>query len=179
MSNDTLNQPLPQGGAPNLNPIAVRFGFIAGFIGVLTSLVLYFTNQEYNTLLSLLPILFVFIIIIIAQQQVVKANNNYKFQFGILFNIGMKIAIIAALFTLFYYILYCNSLEPNFIDKMSEMTREKLSKKNMSEEQIEATLIISNKFTTSITVPVFKFLFTLIIGLLGSLIGAAIFKNEK
>ena len=84
-----------------------------------------------------------------------------------------------SIFTLLYYLIYCNFLEPNFVDKMSEISREKLVERNMSEEQIEAALEMSSKFTTPITTPIFKFIFAIIIGTIASLIGAAIFKNEK
>lgn len=179
MSNDTLDQQLKQNGSLETKSNAIKFGIIAGFVTVLSSLVLYFTDQEYNPLLSFIPTILSFIVIILAQQQTVKANNNFIFEFKSLFNIGFKIALIMSIFTLLYYLIYCNFLEPNFVDKMSEISREKLVERNMSEEQIEAALEMSSKFTTPITTPIFKFIFAIIIGTIASLIGAAIFKNEK
>lgn len=179
MSNDTLNQPLTQSGVPNLNPIAVRFGFIAGFIGILTSLILYFTNQEYTSILKWLPVIFMSIVIIGGQQQMVKANNNYKISFGTLLKAGVIITLITAIFMVVYFIIYANFIEPNFIDKILEISKVEMAKKGLSEEQTESAIEMSKKFMSPVFMAIMSFISNTVIGTLVSLIGAAIFKNEQ
>ena len=179
MSDDTLDQPLPQRGEPNLRPIAVKFGFIAGFIGVLTSLVLYFTNQEYTSLLKWLPIIFMIVVIIVGQQQMAKSNSNYLISFGTLFKAGMVITLITAIFMVVYFVIYANFIEPNFIDKILDISRAEMAKKGLSEEQTEAAIEISKKFMSPIFMAVMSFISNFVIGAIASVIGAAIYKKEK
>lgn len=179
MSNDTLNQPLPQSGVPNLCPIAVRFGFIAGFIGVLTSLILYFSNQEYTSILKWLPVIFMLVIIIGGQQQMVKANSNYQISFGTLFKAGVIITLITAIFMVVYFIIYANFIEPNFMDKILDIRKLEMAKKGLSEEQTESAIEMSKKFMSPVFMAIMSFISNSVMGTLASLIGAAIFKNEK
>lgn len=179
MSSDTVNQTLPQSGVPNLTPIAVRFGFISGFIGVLTSLILYFTNQEYTSILKWLPVIFMTVVIIGGQQQMSKANSNYQISFGTLFKAGITITLITAVFMVVYFIIYANFIEPNFIDKILDISRLEMSKKGLSEEQTETAIEMSKKFISPIFMTIMSFISNTVMGTLASLIGAAIFKNEK
>lgn len=179
MSNDTLDQPLPQKGEPNLRPIAVRFGIISGFIGILTSLILYFTNQEYTSLLKWLPVIFMMVIIIVGQQQMAKANSSYLISFGTLFKAGMVITLITAIVMVIYFIFYANFIEPNFADKVLDISRAEMAKKGLSEDQTEAAIEISRKFMSPIIMCVISFISNLVIGVLAAVVGAAIFKNEK
>ncbi len=179
MSNDTLNQSLPQSGVPNLYPIAVRFGFITGFIGVLTSLILYFSNQEYTSILKWLPVIFMLVIIIGGQQQIVKANSNYQISFGTLFKAGITITLITAIFMVVYFIIYANFIEPNFVDKILDISKLEMAKKGLSEEQTESAIEMSKKFMSPVFMAIMSFISNSVMGTLASLIGAAIFKNEK
>lgn len=179
MSNDTLNQPLPQSGVPNLNPIAVRFGFIAGFIGVLTSLILYFTNQEYTSILKWLPVIFMIVIIIGGQQQMVKANSDYQISLGSLFKAGFVITILTAVFMVIYFIIYANFIEPDFVNKILDISKVEMAKKGLSEEQTESAIEMSKKFMSPVFMAIMSLISNTVIGSIASIIGAAIFKNEK
>ncbi|MCB0508392.1 MAG: DUF4199 domain-containing protein [Chitinophagales bacterium] len=163
----------------NIQPIAIRFGLIASFVSILSSLMLYFFNLEYNGFWKWLPTILILAIIIITQKQVVQLNAPYQFSFGELFKFGFVIALISAIALLLYFILYSNFIMPDFIDKIMEVSRKQLEEKGMSEEQIESALEMSKKFMSPTLMMVMSFISSLIMGSLTALIGAGIFKNKK
>lgn len=107
------------------------------------------------------------------------ADDFDKISFGKLFGMGFKITLLITILSLFYMVLYTNVLEPNFIDKIAEVTRENLEKKgNLSEEQIEATLTMSKKFMSPAFMYIMMLFSNILMGSVFSLIGAAVFKKE-
>ena len=119
------------------------------------------------------------IIIIISLRQIAEENKNYTISFGALFKAGMIITLVTAIIMVVYFIIYANFIEPNFIDKILEVTKENLATKGLSEDQVDAALEMSKKFMSPTIMAVTSLISNLIIGAIAAAIGAGIFKNEK
>jgi hypothetical protein len=104
-----------------------------------------------------------------------KANDNYV-TFGNLFSYGFKTtAALTAIFIVFMIILILAL--PEFKQQTIEASRIELEKRNMTDEQIEQSLSIveRNFWVFAIGGTMLSFV---IIGAIGSLIGAAITKKR-
>ena len=78
-----------------------------------------------------------------------------------------------------YFIIYANFIEPNFVDKILDISKLEMAKKGLSEEQTESAIEMSKKFMSPVFMAIMSFISNSVMGTLASLIGAAIFKNEK
>ena len=105
-----------------------------------------------------------------------KANNN-EVSFGNLFAYGFKATAVNTIlfiaFTVLFFLLF-----PEIKEQTIEMAREQLEKrKDMSEDQIDQALEISRKFFW-VGVVGGSMIFMIIIGAIGSAIGAAVAKKR-
>lgn len=105
-----------------------------------------------------------------------KANNN-EVSFGNLFAYGFKATAVYTIlfiaFTVLFFLLF-----PEIKEQTIEMAREQLEKrKDMSEDQIDQALEISRKFFW-VGVVGGSMIFMIIIGAIGSAIGAAVAKKR-
>ena len=105
-----------------------------------------------------------------------KANNN-EVSFGNLFAYGFKATAVYTIlfiaFTVLFFLLF-----PEIKEQTIEMAREQLEKrKDMSEDQIDQALEISRQFFW-VGVVGGSMIFMIIIGAIGSAIGAAVAKKR-
>jgi len=179
LMNDIIDQKLLTEEEINTKPVAIKFGIIASFVAILTSVLLFILDLEYSGLWKYLPIFFMAGIIFIAQQQLVKTNAPHIFTLGSLFKFGFIIALITAVAMLIYFIIYTNIIAPDYMDKILAVTRLELENKGLSEDQIETALNMSKKFMSPVLMMIIGFISNLILGSLAALFGALIFRNEK
>ncbi len=178
MENETIDHPLPQGD-PEIKPYTVKFGIIGGFASVIISLILYFTNMQFASWAKWLPTLLLFAIIILGLKAIVDNNKNKIIPFGSLFGAGMTITLIISIFSVVYFVIYLNLIDPDFISKVLDASRQQMAQKGLSDEQIERAIEMSSKFMSPGLMIVFMVLGSLLFGAIASLIGAAIYKKER
>ncbi len=162
-----------------INSVAYRFGIIAAFSAVFVSILLFILNYEFHGLLKWMPIIVFLIILLVAQKQIVKMNSSYAFSFGKLFKVGFIISIIAAIGMLIYFNIYIQLINPDFADKILEISRTEMAKNGLNDEQIEKGIEMTHKFISPTFMMVMSFISSILFGSITSAIGAAIFKNEK
>lgn len=105
-----------------------------------------------------------------------KANDNTK-TFGELFSYGFKATAIVTLLLTAFMIIY-SLVFPESADKAMEVAREQMStKQELSDEQIDQALEITKKFYFPILIAGTLF-GTMLIGAVGSLIGAGVTKKS-
>ncbi|MFZ9686947.1 MAG: DUF4199 domain-containing protein [Chitinophagaceae bacterium] len=151
-------------------------GLIIGCVLILFNVILIIFNQTGNTNYSWIgsAILIVSINYFIIEN---SKTNNFKKTFGELFTYGFKssaiITLILTAFMIIYTIIFPDSIEKTIITAREQME----SKKDLSEDQIEVALTFTRKFYLPFLIggTIFS---TILIGAVGSLIGAAI-ANKK
>lgn len=178
MENEIIDHPLPQGD-PEIKPYTVKFGIIGGFLSVIISLILYFTNMQFVSWAKWLPTLVLFATIIFGLKAIADGNKNKIISFGSLFGAGMTISVIIALFSVVYFVIYINFIDTDFISKVLDASRQQMAQKGLSEEQIERAVEMSSKFMSPGIMIAFMVLGSLLFGAIASLIGAAIYKKER
>ena len=152
-------------------------GAILGMISVILFLVYYFTGLAFQqNALSWLPTL---ISIALLSYFVVQYSNalNHNVTFGSLFGYGFRSTIIWTLIVVVFtfVILY---IFPDYKEKFMEQVSLRMDKQsNLTEEQRDAGLKMTEKFFTVSVIGGSLFL-NIIIGIVSSLIGAAIAKKN-
>lgn len=104
-----------------------------------------------------------------------QMNNNVTF--GNVFAHGFKITAVVTVIMIVYTIISIKFLFPEMADLATEQARENLEQNNMSEEQIEQAMSITKKFFMPLAIGGVLLVF-MIIGLISSLIGAAVAKKN-
>ena len=118
-----------------------------------------------------------FILIIVACIHYAKQKDGFV-TFGNVFSHGFKTSAIIALIMVAYTLLSFNVFFPDMKDKALEVAQERMeSKGNMTDEQIETAMNFTKKYFLVFTVFAVM-IFTLIFGLIASLIGAAVAKKK-
>ncbi len=179
MINNTIDQQLPAPGNIDIKTNAIKFGIIGGLGGVIVSLILFFGNLQYESWSKWLQSVVMIVAIIAGIKAIADANKNKAIPFGRLFKGGMLTTLIIAIISILYFQLYSNIIEPDFVEHILEESGKQMAEKGLSEEQIDKALEMSKTFMSPGIMSVISFFSSLLMGALISVIGAAIFKNEK
>jgi len=159
---------------------SVNYGLILGTILIIITAILYFTGMQLEGKqwpMYIYYILFPTIIIYAINQY--KKNTNMQLSIIDALKIGVIIAIISALVFAVYNIIFNYFIDPDFINKMMEVTREKLLENpKMTEEMVDKSLEIGKKFANPFLGSTIWIALSAIFGLIYSLIGGLAMKNE-
>jgi len=179
MSNDTLDQPFQTKGNIDIKSNGIKFGIIGGLASVIVSLILFFVDMQMESWAKWISTLVMIGIIILGIKSVANDNQNRLISFGTLFKAGMIMAVIIAIISVVYFLIYINFIETNFIEKVLNESRQQMTEKGLGEEQIEQALEMSKSFMSPGIMVAFSLIGSLFFGAIASLIGAAIFKKER
>jgi hypothetical protein len=144
---------------------------------VLTYLIQYISSDPNSPLkyLGYVP----FIIFLFLTQKELRDQSGGFLTFSEGFSVGFRYAIFASLLLAIFTYVYLTFLNPEIMAKAAEDARAQMEAKgNMSSESIDKAVDITKKFGPVIGAFVLAIMDT-IIGVLVSLIGAAIFKKER
>ena len=147
---------------------------IAGVI-ILFAVLSVVTGSSTTGGLGFLQYLLVIIALIFLISMYAKAHNNTK-TFGELFGYGFKTTTIYTLVFLVFLGIYLAST-PEIKEKSLEAAREEMEKQGRKESEIEQGMAIADKFFWIAVIGGTMF-FLVLVGTVGSLIGAAIPKKN-
>jgi hypothetical protein len=155
----------------------VTAGLMIAAILIVYSLILTFADLSADQTMGYITygIFIIGLIVVIGMHA--KANN-YRLSFGNLFAFGFKTtAVTTIIFLIFMVIL--NLIFPELKEKAYEVAREQMeSQDNLSDDQIEQGLTMMRKFFWVGLIGGSLIMF-LIVGAIGSLIGAAVTKKNQ
>lgn len=141
------------------------------------SLVTYFLGQAGNKSLSYISLLIFGAAIIFSCIYYAKQNNG-NVTFGNTFADGFKTSAAASAISLVYMYLAFKFIMPDVIDLSIEEARKGMAEnKNLSSEQVNQSLAMMEKFFIPFAIGGALFMY-LLIGVIASLIGAAIAKKN-
>lgn len=150
-------------------------GIIIALILIVLQLIIHFIGQEQNSYVGSIGII-LFVIAIIFMTITYSKEQNGQLTFGNLFAYGFKIAAIVTLLMIIWAVLAAKVVFPEMQDKMLQIQREAGLKKGATEEQINQGLEITKKFFLTFMIGG-TLLSYAILGLIGSLLGAAFSKK--
>ena len=151
-------------------------GLLIGLALIIISLVILLTKQENNKSLSGISIAVMVGGIIWACLSFSKQMNG-NVTFGTVFSHGFKTSALVAALVSLWVALTLGLLFPEVIDRALEAERIKLMDKQMSDEEIDNAMTIGKKIAVPMGV-IFTVILYLVMGAIGSLIGAALAKKN-
>jgi hypothetical protein len=150
-------------------------GLLIGAILAIYSIVINFLNLGNSSGTGLLQLVIIIGALIFFVHQYGK-SKNFTETFGNLFAYGFKttavFTIISIVFSIIFFLVF-----PEMKEQSLEIARQKMEEKHMPDDQIEQAINITKKFFW-VGVIGGSMLFLIIIGAIGSLIGAAITKKQ-
>ncbi|GAB1856548.1 hypothetical protein MHTCC0001_13830 [Flavobacteriaceae bacterium MHTCC 0001] len=159
---------------------ALNYGLILGVIGVLISIITYFTGMmergEQWPFYIYYVIFAVFIFLTISK---FKKQNNGLLTFGEALKVGVATAVISALVTSVFGLILHYIIDPELMDRAMEVAREKLyDNPKMTEEMVDKSVEMMKKFSNPLIGTAIGIGGSAIFGLIYALIGGLVMKKE-
>ena len=134
---------------PQIRNYAYKYGLIYGAITIVFSLMLHIMDLTYSG--SNFPQIFGYVllaVLIIWAVVAFRKDNEGKLSVGQATKIGTATALISAIITVLYIIVFANVIEPDFAEKLGELTSEQLREKapQLTEDQISQQVAMQTKF---------------------------------
>jgi len=165
---------------PKTGKFALNYGVLLGVVSVVFGLMLFSLDMHYDQGWAIrgVSLALTVVAIIFGISQFKKANEGFL-TISEALKLGAGIAVIAGIIGIIYFFLLSNVIEPDYMDKMYEIGKEKALADNpqLTEEQIDQGIEIQKGFAW-VTYPIIL-IFNIIIGLVIGLIGGLIMKKQK
>ncbi|MGF1638829.1 MAG: DUF4199 domain-containing protein [Cyclobacteriaceae bacterium] len=156
----------------------VRYGIFIGIAMIAYSLILQVSGQVTNTWLGLVSYIILIAGIVLAHNYYKSMGDGYM-TLGQGLGIGMVICAIAGIFSSIFSYIYIKFVDDSIITKSLEEARIKMEQQNMSDEQIDQALSITEKFTSPFWLFIIGFISILFFGFLISLLVSLFTKKNN
>lgn len=168
---------------PNITPgkFSMNYGLMLGLVMIVINVLMYITGMtlEGKQWPQFLYYLIFPVTIFYAVNQFKKKNGNVL-SLGQAIKTGLIIAVISAIVYAVYSLIFHYVIDPDFVSKVMEVTREKMMENpNMTEEQVDQSMAFAEKFMNPFLGVTFWIALSAIFGLIYSLIAGLIMKNEQ
>ncbi|MDH7914162.1 DUF4199 domain-containing protein [Winogradskyella sp. SYSU M77433] len=165
---------------PSIKPIAYTYGLYSALLSIAGLIIMYVANMDKNWILSSISVV-VSILIFVYGIKAFKTANANILSLGQAIKVGLAIAVIAGVITAIYSYVHYEFIYPEFIEMQKETAYNQMIEQNpnMTDEQIEQAMSISNLFMNSTFFSLSSILGSLIFGLIVSLIAGLIMKNDR
>ena len=165
---------------PKTGQYALKFGGILGLVSIVFNVMLMSQGLHYEQTLpiQLIGIAILIVVVLLGISQFRKDSGGYLTMSEAL-KLGTGIALVAAVIGLIYFFVLSNVIEPDYMDKVYEIGRQKAldDNPNLTPEQVDQGIEMQKKFAW-IAYPVILII-QAVIGLIAGLIGGLIFKKAK
>ena len=164
---------------PKTGKFALNYGLLLGAIGIVYSLMKYFMDLQYQQTAAdwIISILLILGILTLSIYQYKKTNHGFL-KLSQAIKLGLGVALVGALVSIVYLIIYFNVIDPNFMENSEGVARASIVENNpdFTNEQINNALEMREKFFW-IVYP-YVIIFNLLVGLVVSLIAGLIMKKS-
>lgn len=151
-------------------------GTLIALVLIVFGLAIYFTGQTQNKALSSIGLVLYAVAIAYSAIYYAKQKNG-NVTFGNAFADGFKTAAAATALFVVYTFLAFKFIMPDIIDLSMEEARKNMVEKKMSQDQIDQAINMTQKFFIPFAIGGALFIY-LLVGVIASLIGAAIAKKN-
>ena len=158
--------------------VAVRFGLLAGLVSIIFSFILFVTQNDQSPI-RWLGLAILIGAMVMAHNAYKKANNGFmSYSQGL--GIGVIMSGVSGVLGTIFNFLYMKFIDPEYMSRLMETTRTKMEEKGgMSDEQIDQTVVMMQKFSSGGWMVLFGVVGSMLFGLLIALVVSAITKNSK
>lgn len=169
-----------QTNATSSKQIMLNYGLILGFVSILINVTNYAIGDIYkpNWSVQVIGILVTIVFIIMGLKKKKEANNGYL-KIGESLKTGLGIILVGSVLGLAYTYVFMNFIEPDFMNNVMELQQQAMleNNPNLSDEQIEARLEMSKKFSGFGVIAIAGLIWALFLGFVISLIGGLVMKK--
>jgi len=159
--------------------VAVRYGLLTGLVASIFMFVTFATGQESNQALSWAGLIIPIGGILLAHKAFKQLNAGFM-SYGQGLGIGVLLTLVSGIVGSVFSYAYRTFIDPDLTSRTMEAMRAKLEASgNASDAQIDQAVSMASKFSTGPIALVIGIVSSVIIGLLLSLVIAAITKNPK
>jgi len=164
----------------NSKSIILNYGLYYGVAGILLNLVLYALGMHldpgFTGMLLGIAIMTVFTILAIKK---FKSENNSFMTWGQGVKIGLGLILVGIIINLIYQQIFQNFIEPDFMEQVMALNEQKLVDMGLTQEQVEAQMEISQKFSSPLMQSAFVLIGGLFLGFIVSAITSAVMKKTE
>lgn len=160
---------------------AINYGVILGVVMVLIAVIMYVTGMPLEGIQWPQYLYYlIFPLVIIIGIKAFKAKNDGFLSLGEALKTGVAIALISALVYIVYVLLFNYVIDPEYNTKIIEVVRDQmLENPDITEAQVEQTIGFVEKMSDPIVGSSVWLGLSLFFGLIYSLIGGLVMKNEN
>jgi len=165
---------------PKTRKFSLNYGLVLGGIGVIFGIMLFSQDMHYErtTAINIISFVILFGVVFFGISQFKKANEGYlTLSQGL--KLGTGIAVVGGIVGLIYYAILSGVIEPDFLEKASEIAKVKAfeTNPNLTEEQWDQGVKMQKKFAWMFY-PI-GIIINAILGLVAGLISGLILKKAK
>ncbi|MBV7268627.1 DUF4199 domain-containing protein [Winogradskyella luteola] len=166
---------------PTAGKFALNYGVVLGMVMLSISVIMYVTGMALEGVQWPAVIYYIaFPVAIIYGISQYKKSNANTLSLGDALKVGLAIAIISALVYVVWIFLFNYVIDPEFTAQSLEIVKDKmLENPNMTEEQIKQSLEWAEMFSSPSAASAFWIAMSLFFGLIYSLIGGLVMKNNS
>ena len=158
--------------------VGLRYGLLAGLVGVIISFGQFAAHME-NSPLKYLSYVVLAGGIVLAMRQF-KASNYGFMSFGQGVGIGTLVSAVVGVISAVFAYAYFNIIDPEIVGRMVEKARADMEARGgASEEQIDQGIAMMSKFMNGPLMMVIVVLSSVLLGVLLSLVFSAFIKHSK
>ncbi len=166
----------------SIKNIALTYGVLLALFSIIVSVITYITGNHLQPkwYLSVISLLVSVYIIVLAIKKY-KTGNEGFLSLGEAIKVGLAVTVISGILIAIYNYIFMTVIEPDMVNQIMESSREKMieSNPNMTEEQMEMALSMSQKFMSPWIVSTLAVLSSLFSGFIISLISGLIMKQNR
>ena len=164
----------------NSKNIALNYGLYLALTSIFIHLILYATGSllEYSWISGTGGFVAMIVFITLGIKKY-KINNNGFLSFGEALKIGVGIAVISAIISIIYTLIFTNFIDPDLLNRTIELQKQKWLDTGMSEEQIENSIEMAKKFQNPAITSAFSIIVQAFFGFIISAVVGAIMKKDK
>lgn len=161
--------------------IIVNYGLLLGIVSVVFGVILYVTDgyMDQNWVHSLIGFIILIGGIVFGIKAYKTANGGFL-TLGEGLKVGIGIALIGGLISVIWTLLLMQVIEPDMMEKMAEISREKMQEQypDFTQEQLDQSAAMAEKFSSPFIISAFSLLFNLFFGFIFSLVASLVMQKK-
>ena len=164
---------------PSTARVALKWGLITGLALIIYSTFLYTLDLTTSPWLGGLIYIFLIIGLVLGMREYRMMNGGYM-GYGEGVGLGALLSAVAGFLSSAFSVFYTTIIDPGFQARLFEQMREKLEEQgNISDEQIDSMIEMSQKFQTPGLQFIFGIFWLILVGVVLSLVVAAFIRRNK
>jgi len=166
---------------PSIKKIALNYGVLLALLSIVLQVISYVLDAHIDRpwWLSVVQLL-ISVAVIVYGIKLFKTGNAGYLTLGQAIKTGVAISLIAGIIGVIFNYIFMNFIDPDFIAKTMEFSREQMivSNPDMTQEQIDNAMDISAKFMSPLIMSAFAIIATLFFGFIISLVAGVIMRRN-